>query len=249
MSTEAIRAELIRRWRERVCDGNPDGAAVGDGAALLFMEMVMDAQELLTRSTFDRFTSIAQACNVVTSAAGMANRAPAVPSPTPKLLTTEAGAASWSTKTVGEIAGLYQEAASQLLDAGLGDDAPLRVHVLDLAAKWSALAGDGRGKREGVYASCAMDLRRLVNRAPAVTPPTPKPLTTEARAVLVAWLPGYDDPIAWWATDDREAFLDALVSCAIDQRRAQTDPADEQPTDHEISRDFRAAVRIEAVKP
>ena len=159
MSTEAIRAELIRRWRERVCDGNPDGAAVGDGAALLFMEMVMDAQELLTRSTFDRFTSIAQACNVVTSAAGMANRAPAVPSPTPKLLTTEAG------------------------------------------------------------------------------------------AVLVAWLPGYDDPIAWWATDDRAAFTVALVSCAIDQRRAQTDPADEQPTDHEIARDFRAAVRIEAVKP
>ena len=78
MSTEDIRAELMRRWRERVCDGNPDGAAVGDGAALLFMEMVMDAQELFTRSTFDRFTSIAQACNVVTSAAGMANRAPAV---------------------------------------------------------------------------------------------------------------------------------------------------------------------------
>ena len=79
--------------------------------------------------------------------------------------------------------------------------------------------------------------------------PAPKLLATEAGAVLVAWLPGYDDPIAWWATDDREAFLDALVSCAIDQRRAQTDPADEQPTDHEISREFRAAMRIEAVKP
>jgi len=77
----------------------------------------------------------------------------------------------------------------------------------------------------------------------------PKPLTTEARAVLVAWLPGFDEPIGWWATDDREAFTVALVSCAIDQRRAQTDPTDEQPTDHEISRDFRAAVRIEAVKP
>ena len=145
--------------------------------------------------------------------------------------------------------GSLTEAASQLLDDGLGDDAPLRVHVLDLAAKWSALAGDGRGKREGVYANCAFELRRVVNHAPAAPSPTPKPLTTEARAVLVAWLPGYDDPIAWWATDDREAFLDALVSCAIDQRRAQTDPTDEQPTDHEISRDFRAAVRIEAVKP
>jgi len=141
------------------------------------------------------------------------------------------------------------EAASRLLDAGLGDDASLRIRVLDLAAKWSALAGDGRGKREGVYASCAMDLRRVANRAPAVPSPTPKLLTIEAGAVLVAWLPGYDDPIGWWANNDALAFLRALVSCAIDMRRAQTDPDDEQPTDHEIARDFRAAVRIEAVKP
>ena len=141
------------------------------------------------------------------------------------------------------------EAASRLLDAGLGDDASLRIRVLDLAAKWSALAGDGRGKREGAWLACAMELRRVVNHASAVTPPTPKPLTTEARAVLVAWLPGYEDPIGWWANNDALAFLRSLVSCAIDQRRAQTDPTDEQPTDHEISREFRAAVRIEAVKP
>ena len=171
---------------------------------------------------------------------------------------------------------------AQQLDAGLGDDAPLRVHVLDLAAKWSALSGDGRGKREGVYASCAMDLRRLVNRTPAapvggeldtaaasLTDWSNKTvgeiaahyretslrvyahdlLTTEAGAVLVSWLPGFDEPIGWWATDDRAAFEVSLVSCAIDMRRAQTDPDDEQPTDHEISREFRAAVRIEAVKP
>ena len=58
------------------------------------------------------------------------------------------------------------------------------------------------------------------------------------------------------ATEAASRLLDAglgddasLRICAIDQRRAQTDPTDEQPTDHEISRDFLHAVRIEAVKP
>ena len=88
-----------------------------------------------------------------------------------------------------------------------------------------------------------------MNNATQLPSPTPKLLTIEAGAVLVAWLPGYDDPIGWWANNDALAFLRSLVSCAIDQRRAQTDPADEQPTDHEISREFLHAVRIEAVKP
>ena len=162
MSSADIRAELMRRWRDRVCEGNPDGAAVGDGAALLFMEMIMDAQELFTRSTFDHFTPIT----------------PILP---------------WS---------------------GDGRDA--------IAA--GLLSPPGRNA-ETAAASC----------------PTPKPLATEAGAVLVAWLPGFEDPIGWWHDDNWDAFLDALA----DENRAirrQYHAADNES-------DFRAAVRIEAVKP
>ena len=66
-------------------------------------------------------------------------------------------------------------------------------------------------------------------------------MSAEAGAVLVAWLPGFEDPIGWWHDDNWDAFLDALADENRAMRRQYLAAAAESY--------FRAAVRIEAVKP
>ena len=200
MSAEAIRAELMRRWRERVCDGNPDGAEVGEGAALLFVEMIMDAHELFTRNTFDRFTPIT----------------PILPWPGDER-------DDFQRAVLGSITNSGATFSQPMVLLGAVHTAGMRLHELGLVGANAA----------GFYP--------LTDHAPAAPSPTPKPLTTEARAVLVAWLPGYDDPIAWWHDDSWDAILDALADENRAMRRQYLAADDESY--------FRAAVRIEAVKP
>ena len=113
----------------------------------------------------------------------------------------------YHSKRADEAEASLTEAAGRLLDEG--EPAGLRVKVLDLAAKWIAIGGGGRDKRDQMCDVHGRELRSLasVGLAPPETPSTTglRGLLDDAeterdcyRAKLIA-LMGVDDFESWRA--------------------------------------------------